>query len=338
MLFTRGSRRAGELKAARPRSENLHAAFHPYEVGLVHGQMDSEESARAIKPFATAISPFWSPLPSSKSESMSPTLRSCSSNAERFGLAQLHRCGHALAHGARQSHCILLTIDKERKSELTKSWPTPMASKLPKPICAARSAISWERSKRHSKLRFSDLVRDLRKPYRTSAFSGGFVWLKRFHKGPAAVKPLLSLHKKCANNRAGLIRVIAVRQNASMISRLSAVNHAHCKRCRVPARHAARSALLRRDTCRERRPFSGNKHFHRAITSVPRCPHCHFHAIIHSHRFISTSSCPPDLAMRLRRESLLQMDRLQQIEIILVFPRAKSAHRPNARLPFAIVA
>ncbi len=101
-----------DLNAAEEMSEHLNEAFEDFEVGLIHGQMGSEQRDETMNAFqkgeiqilvSTTVIEVGIDVPEANLMVVE--------NAERFGLAQLHQLRGRIGRGEKKSYCILMTGD-----------------------------------------------------------------------------------------------------------------------------------------------------------------------------------------------------------------------------------
>ncbi|MNY17632.1 ATP-dependent DNA helicase RecG [compost metagenome] len=107
------------VRAATEEAQNLqNEVFPDYRVGLLHGQMPSDEKDAVMRAFrdheldilvATTVIEVGVDVPNASVMVIE--------NAERFGLSQLHQLRGRVGRGAEQSYCILVTSGS---SEATK--------------------------------------------------------------------------------------------------------------------------------------------------------------------------------------------------------------------------
>lgn len=116
-----------ELKAVSSELEALQGILQPYQVGLLHGRLKSEEKERVMSAFrrhelhvllATSVIEVGVDVPNA-------TLLLIE-DAQQFGLAQLHQLRGRIGRGARESYCILVADPqtpeaRERLQVLTES-------------------------------------------------------------------------------------------------------------------------------------------------------------------------------------------------------------------------
>jgi ATP-dependent DNA helicase RecG len=107
----------GAMKAVTKEFENLKAVLAPFRVGLVHGQLRSQEAERVMAAFranalqvllATALIEVGVDVPNATVMLVE--------NAEAFGLAQLHQLRGRIGRGAHESYCILISDAKQPES------------------------------------------------------------------------------------------------------------------------------------------------------------------------------------------------------------------------------
>jgi ATP-dependent DNA helicase RecG len=105
------------VKAATKEWHHLEKVFAPWQVGLLHGQLKSEEKEKVMAAFranqiqvllATSVVEVGVDVPNA-------TLMVIE-NAEQFGLAQLHQLRGRIGRGAEESYCILIAQEKTAES------------------------------------------------------------------------------------------------------------------------------------------------------------------------------------------------------------------------------
>lgn len=103
----------GDVKAAMEERETVAQALHPFVVGVLHGQMPSQEKEVCLEAFrqksihvlvTTSIIEVGIDVPNATVMVIE--------NADHFGLAQLHQMRGRVGRGEHASHCILV-ISKE---------------------------------------------------------------------------------------------------------------------------------------------------------------------------------------------------------------------------------
>ena len=104
---------ANDIKAVTKEFENVQRALAPFQAGLLHGRVKSEEKERVMAAFranelqalvATALIEVGLDVPNATVMLIE--------NAERFGLAQLHQLRGRIGRGAHESFCILISDAK----------------------------------------------------------------------------------------------------------------------------------------------------------------------------------------------------------------------------------
>jgi len=117
-----------DLKDATAGYEKLKKRFSAYEVGLLHGQMKSEEKDTVMQQFidneiqvlvSTTVIEVGVDVPNASIMIVE--------HAERFGLSQLHQLRGRIGRGRRQSYCILIhgqKVSKEGQFRLRKMAAT----------------------------------------------------------------------------------------------------------------------------------------------------------------------------------------------------------------------
>ena len=107
------------LKAAISMFEELRGKIFPeFKVGLLHGQLDSDEKDMTMRRFArgeidvlvcTTVVEVGVDVPNANVMVIE--------HAERFGLSQLHQLRGRIGRGAAKSYCVLMTADKKGITE-----------------------------------------------------------------------------------------------------------------------------------------------------------------------------------------------------------------------------
>lgn len=117
-----------DLKDATAGFEKLQKRFSEFEVGLLHGRMDSEEKDAIMQQFinneiqvlvSTTVIEVGVDVPNASIMIVE--------HAERFGLSQLHQLRGRIGRGKRQSYCILIhgpKVSKEGQFRLRKMAQT----------------------------------------------------------------------------------------------------------------------------------------------------------------------------------------------------------------------
>ncbi|MEX1112385.1 MAG: ATP-dependent DNA helicase RecG [Candidatus Andersenbacteria bacterium] len=108
-----------ELKSAKQAYEEMQRLFPGIAVGLMHGQLASEEKESVMKNFAVgAIQLLVSTSVVEVGVNVPNATAMIIEGAERFGLAQLHQFRGRIGRGAQQSYCYLFpTTDTAAKSK-----------------------------------------------------------------------------------------------------------------------------------------------------------------------------------------------------------------------------
>ncbi len=103
----------GGIKAVKLEWENVRKELAPFEVGLLHGRVKSDERARIMTDFRAARLPV---LVATSIIEVGVDVPNATvmliENAEQFGLAQLHQLRGRIGRGAHESHCILVAAAK----------------------------------------------------------------------------------------------------------------------------------------------------------------------------------------------------------------------------------
>jgi ATP-dependent DNA helicase RecG len=107
----------GDIKAVIKERAKLEKEFAPFQVGLLHGRLGSEEKELVMAAFranrvhvlvATSIIEVGLDLPNATVMLIE--------NAERFGLAQLHQLRGRVGRGAHESYCVLVADIKTEEA------------------------------------------------------------------------------------------------------------------------------------------------------------------------------------------------------------------------------
>jgi len=105
------------VKAVTTEFQNLGKTFHPYRVGLVHGNLRSKDKEEVMNAFrtkqiqvllATSLIEIGVDVPNATIMLIE--------NAEQFGLAQLHQLRGRIGRGAHDAFCILIAAAKSKES------------------------------------------------------------------------------------------------------------------------------------------------------------------------------------------------------------------------------
>jgi len=105
------------VKAATKEWHHLEKVFAPWQAGLLHGQLKSEEKEKVMAAFranqiqvllATSVVEVGVDVPNASLMVIE--------NAEQFGLAQLHQLRGRIGRGAEESYCILIAQEKTAES------------------------------------------------------------------------------------------------------------------------------------------------------------------------------------------------------------------------------
>lgn len=107
-----------DVKAVTREFERLQGALAPYQVGLLHGQLPSDQKESVMKAFregtlhvlvATSVIEVGVDVPNA-------TLMVIE-NAEQFGLAQLHQLRGRIGRGGHDGHCILVSTANNEEAQ-----------------------------------------------------------------------------------------------------------------------------------------------------------------------------------------------------------------------------
>jgi len=117
-----------DLKDATAGFEKLRKRFSDFKVGLLHGQMKSEEKDNVMQQFIeNKIQILVSTTVIEVGVDVSNASIMIVEHAERFGLSQLHQLRGRIGRGKRQSYCILIhgqKVSKEARYRLQKMAET----------------------------------------------------------------------------------------------------------------------------------------------------------------------------------------------------------------------
>lgn len=107
----------GAMKAVTKEFENLKAVLAPFRVGLVHGQLRSQEAEQVMAAFrANAVQVLLATALIEVGVDVPNATVMLVENAEAFGLAQLHQLRGRIGRGAHESYCILISDAKQPES------------------------------------------------------------------------------------------------------------------------------------------------------------------------------------------------------------------------------
>jgi ATP-dependent DNA helicase RecG len=99
-----------ELKSAIQEAERIKKEFPKYNVGLLHGQMTSEDKERAMKEFKNGqVQILVSTTVIEVGVDVPNATIMCIFHSERFGLSQLHQLRGRVGRGKAQSYCFLFS-------------------------------------------------------------------------------------------------------------------------------------------------------------------------------------------------------------------------------------
>jgi ATP-dependent DNA helicase RecG len=107
----------GDIKAVKKEFGKVQAALAPFQVGLLHGRMTTDEKQQTMNAFrenriqallATSLIEVGVDVPNATIMLIE--------NAESFGLAQLHQLRGRIGRGAHESYCILISSAKDEES------------------------------------------------------------------------------------------------------------------------------------------------------------------------------------------------------------------------------
>lgn len=155
-----------DLRAATEEYERLAAEVFPERtVGLLHGQLPSEEKDRVMRAFlagdvellvATTVIEVGIDVPNASVMVIE--------HAERFGLSQLHQLRGRVGRGAAESHCILIAEPGEEALERLKVFrDTSDGFEVARADLRIRGQGDLFGAQQHGRdpsLRFADLIRD----------------------------------------------------------------------------------------------------------------------------------------------------------------------------------
>ena len=156
---------AGGVKAVTVEFEKLRKALAPFQVGLLHGRIRSEEKERVMNEFranrlqvllATSVIEVGVDVPNATVMLVE--------NAEQFGLAQLHQLRGRIGRGAHDSYCILVASARtdEAKQRLKVMEETNDGFKIAEEDLRLRGPgeLLGQRQSGLPPLRFGDLAGD----------------------------------------------------------------------------------------------------------------------------------------------------------------------------------
>ena len=156
-----------DLKDATQGYEKLREAFAPFDVGLVHGQMKSDEKDEAMRRFKAGQTQL---LVSTTVIEVGVDVPQATvmliEHAERFGLSQLHQLRGRVGRSDQQSHCILMASYKrsaEAKERLKAMVATTDGFKISEKDLEIRGAGDFfgTRQSGMPDLKIADVTRDV---------------------------------------------------------------------------------------------------------------------------------------------------------------------------------
>ena len=108
-----------DVKAVTKEFARVQAAFAPHRVGLLHGQLRSEEKELVMAAFRTgAVKALVATSVIEVGVDVPNATVMLIENAEQFGLSQLHQLRGRIGRGAHESHCILVAEQKTDGAKL----------------------------------------------------------------------------------------------------------------------------------------------------------------------------------------------------------------------------
>ncbi len=107
-----------EIKSVTREWEALRQLLRPYDVGLLHGRMKTEEKSEAMAKFIKRV---WHVLVATQVIEVGLDVPNATvmviENAERFGLSQLHQLRGRIGRGGQESDCILVASAKTAEAQ-----------------------------------------------------------------------------------------------------------------------------------------------------------------------------------------------------------------------------
>jgi ATP-dependent DNA helicase RecG len=155
----------GDLKSVKEEHDRLTGLFSPRPVGLIHGQMDSQQAQAVVDKFrrgeikllvATTVIEVGVDVPNATIMVIE--------NAGQFGLSQLHQLRGRIGRGPADSHCIL--IEDSRKADAIERLKVLLETndgfRIAEEDMRLRGVGDFlgTRQSGMPKLKFGDLVRD----------------------------------------------------------------------------------------------------------------------------------------------------------------------------------
>ncbi len=118
-------RKAPDIKAAIPYTEELKKRFPNMKIEFIHGKMKSEEKDRIMLGFSEGkIDILVSTTVIEVGVNVPNATLMIVENAERFGLSQLHQLRGRVGRGSRKSYCILVSDEAGRESSAAERLKT----------------------------------------------------------------------------------------------------------------------------------------------------------------------------------------------------------------------
>jgi ATP-dependent DNA helicase RecG len=172
-----------DLKAATEEYERLAASVFPHRrVGLIHGQLPSEEKDRVMRAFASGeVDVLVATTVIEVGIDVANASVMVVENAERFGLSQLHQLRGRVGRGADESYCVLISQPGEMAAERLKVFRSTSdgfaIAHADLRIRGQGDLFGEAQSGRDPILRFADLLRDEDLLYRAQTMARGVVEL-----------------------------------------------------------------------------------------------------------------------------------------------------------------